>query len=89
MIATDHGSLRAALDALTASPLQSVELEADEVLFTDDRGASYTCSRRVADFIQQAYGHAWLVWLHEPGDPEDPEEGRHGGGMTMRRKEQA
>lgn len=48
IIAADCQSLRGALDALTASPLQCIELEAEEVLFTDDSGATYTGSRRVA-----------------------------------------
>lgn len=47
VIASDHLTLMGALDALTASPLQSVELEAEEIVFTDDSGASYTDSRWV------------------------------------------
>lgn len=45
VLATEHGTLRAALDALTASPLLSVEVEADDVLFTDVAAGSTTCSR--------------------------------------------
>lgn len=58
VLASEHGSLRAALDALTASPLLSIEVEADEVLFTDVAAGSYTCSRRV--------GHGCIVWACMP-----------------------
>ncbi|KAL4420835.1 hypothetical protein ABPG75_010491 [Micractinium tetrahymenae] len=88
VLAADHGTLRAALDAITDSALQAIDLEADEVLFTDDDFATFTGSRTVLAFVRQYYSHAWLVWEHHPDDPEDPEAARHpGGGFTMRRKQ--
>ncbi|PRW20190.1 hypothetical protein C2E21_9235 [Chlorella sorokiniana] len=93
VLAAEHESLREALDALTASQLQMIDLEADEVLFTDDAGASFTGSRRVQQFIRQAYRDEWLCWSHEPefgedGEAEEEEAGgqlRHAGGFTLRR----
>jgi hypothetical protein len=95
VLAAQHGTLREALDALTASPLQAVDVDAPQVLFTDASGERYTSCTAVLDFIRHAYGHAWLAWSHEPppqeGSEEEEEEEagvgpRHGGGFTMRRK---
>jgi hypothetical protein len=38
-LASNHASLREAVEALTASSLQSIEVEADEVAFVDASGA--------------------------------------------------
>ncbi|KAL4451263.1 hypothetical protein ABPG77_009335 [Micractinium sp. CCAP 211/92] len=89
VLAAGHGTLKEALDAITDSALQSIDLEADEVLFTDDNFATFTSSRTVLAFIRQHYSHAWLVWEHHPEDPEEEAEagGTPGGGFTMRRKQ--
>lgn len=88
VLAAGHGSLREALDAITDSALQSIDLEAEEVLFTDDSFATFTGSRAVLAFIRQHYSHAWLVWEHHPEDPDEAEAACHpGGGFTMRRKQ--
>ncbi|EFN50516.1 expressed protein [Chlorella variabilis] len=95
VLAAGHGTLREALDALTASRLESIDVEAAEVLFTDGLGASYTGSRRMQQFIREHYGHTWLVWSHDAVHPDEEvaEEdkgwgghARQGGGFTLRRK---
>lgn len=47
VLVADQPTLRDALADLTASPLESVELEADDVLFADASGASHASSRCV------------------------------------------
>jgi hypothetical protein len=42
-------------------------------------------------FIRERYGRDWLVWSHEPEDPEledssDDEHEHAGGGFTLKRK---
>jgi hypothetical protein len=87
VLAAGHGSLREAMEALTASSLQSIEVDAPRVLFIDESGTSCTSSHRMQALIRQHYGRTWLVCSHDamPPDESDDEE-EYNGGFTMTRK---